>query len=117
VRKKTMPSPKKGKAGNKILRTPVKDIAPEEQIVGAPLVGKVKSYDARRREMTLALEEPLSAGDALRVKGKDTDLSQRVERLCVGKVCVQSALAGELVTVSVADRVRAGDAVYKVRSS
>ncbi len=98
-------------------RTPVTDISPDEQIVGAPLLGKVVKYDAKSREMTLSLEEPLSAGDALRVKGKETDLSQRAERLCVGGRCVQSAMAGETVAVSVADRVRKGDAVYKVRSS
>jgi hypothetical protein len=106
---------KKAKAALK--RTPVSDIAPEEQIVGAPLLGKVAAYDAKKREMTLSLEEPLSAGDALRVKGRETDLSQRVERLCVGGRCVQSAMAGETVAVSVADRVRKGDAVYKVRTS
>ena len=100
-----------------VRRTPISEISPDEQIVGAPLVGKVRDYNARRREMTLRLEEPLSTGNALRVKGRDTDLSQRVERLCIGKHCVQSAMPGETVSVSVADRVRAGDAVYKVRSS
>ena len=101
----------------KVLRTPVTDISPDEQIVGAPLLGKVREYDARRREMVLTLEESLSAGDALRVKGRETDLSQRAERLCVAGRCVQSAMAGESVSVTVADRVRKGDAVYKVRTS
>lgn len=109
MNKKKLPKP--------LRRTPVSAISPDEQIVGAPLVGKVLRYDARRREITLRLEEPLSAGDALRVKGRDTDLSQRVERLCIGKHCVQSAMPGETVNLSIADRVRAGDAVYKVRSS
>lgn len=109
-----MPSSKTPKT-KPIRRTPVSTISPDEQIVGAPLVGKVRAYDARRREMTLPLEEPLSAGDAVRVKGRDTDLSQRIERLSIGKRCVQSAMPGEIVRVSVADRVRAGDAVYKVR--
>lgn len=98
-------------------RTPITGISPDEQIVGAPFLGKVRAYDAKKNEMTILLEEPLSAGDALRVKGRDTDLSQRVERLCVGKRCMQSALAGETVVCSVADRVRVGDAVYKVRTS
>lgn len=96
-------------------RTRVEDIAPEEQIVGAPLVGKVRGYDAKTREITLELEEALTVGDGVRVKGRATDLIQRVERLRVGRRSVQSALAGETVQVEVADRVRAGDAVYKVR--
>lgn len=115
-----MPSPKPAKKPRKaapIRRTPVTGISPDEQIVGAPFLGKVKAYDAKRNEMTIRLEFPVSTGDALRVKGKDTDLSQRVERLCVGKRCVQSALAGETVACSVADRVRVGDAVYKVRGT
>ena len=97
-------------------RTPVSGISPDEQIVGAPFLGKVRAYDAKKNEMTILLEEPISAGDALRVKGRETDLSQRVERLTVGKRCVQSALSGETVICSVADRVRVGDAVYKVRA-
>jgi hypothetical protein len=96
-------------------RTRVEDIAPEEQIVGAPLLGKVRTYDAKTREITLDLEEALTVGDGVRVKGRATDLIQRVERLRVGARGVQSALAGETVHVEVADRVRPGDAVYKVR--
>lgn len=114
-----MPSsklPKKQTKTKPLLRTPASGISPDEQIVGAPFLGKVRSYDAKKHEMTIVLEVSLSAGDALRVKGRDTDLSQRVERLTVGKRCVQSALSGETVTCSVADRVHVGDAVYKVRS-
>jgi len=108
---------KKARPTAPLHRTPASGISPDEQIVGAPFLGKVRAYDAKKSVMTILLEEPLSAGDALRVKGKETDLSQRVERLCVGKRCVQSALPGETVLCSVADRVRVGDAVYKVRSS
>ncbi len=98
-------------------RTPVEEIAPEEQIVGAPMLGKVAAYDARARTMTLTLEEALTVGDGVRVKGRTTDLTQRVERLSVEGRCVQSALPGETAAVDVADRVKIGDAVYKVRSS
>ena len=51
----------------------------------------------------------------MRVKGRSTDLTQRVERLRVGRRRVQSAMPGETVLVEVADRVRPGDAAYKVR--
>ena len=98
-------------------RTRVEDISPEEQIVGAPLLGKVKAYDAKTREITLHLEEALTVGDGVRVKGRATDLIQRVERLIVARRCVQSALAGETVQLEVADRVRPGDVVYKVRAA
>jgi hypothetical protein len=106
---------KKSAAPRAPRRTRIEDIAPEEQIVGAPLLGKVKAYDVKTREISLELEEPLTVGDGVRVKGRSTDLIQRVERLRVGRRAVQSALAGEAVQVEVADRVRPGDAVYKVR--
>jgi hypothetical protein len=98
-------------------RTPVTDIAPEEQIVGAPLLGKVRAYDEKSRRMTLLLEEPLSAGDLVRVKGRETDLTQPVERMLVGRSPASSARDGELVSIEAADRVRPGDAVYKVRAA
>ena len=98
-------------------RTPIEDISPEEQIIGAPFLGKVLSYDAKTREVTLDLEEAVTVGDGVRVKGRATDLIQRVERLRVGRRSVQSALAGETVELEVADRVRPGDAVYKVRAA
>jgi hypothetical protein len=115
--RKKKQSPKKAAPARPPRRTPVEDIAPEEQIIGAPLLGKVKAYDPKTREITLELEEPLTVGDGVRVMGRATDLTQRVERLRVARRGVQSALAGEIVQLEVADRVRPGDAVYKVRSA
>ena len=98
-------------------RTPVEDIAPEEQIVGAPLLGKVRAYDEKTREMLLILEVPISVGDGVRVKGRHTDLIQKVDRIRVGRRAVQSALPGETASIEVADQVRSGDAVFKVPSA
>ena len=98
-------------------RTPIEDIAPEEQIVGAPLMGKVRAYDERSREMHLILEIAISIGDGVRIKGRHTDLIQRVERIRVGRRSVQSALPGESASIEVADPVRPGDAVFKVPSA
>lgn len=95
-------------------KTPVWAISPDEQIVGAVLLGKVRKYDPAEGAMTLVLEAPLSVGDSIRVKGSSTDLTQKVERLVVGKQAVQSAIAGETALLAVADRVREGDAVYKL---
>ena len=98
-------------------RTPVEEISPEEQIVGAPLLGKVRTYNDKTREMLLVLEVPLSVGDGVRVKGRVTDLIQRVEMIRIGRRSVQSALPGENAAVEVADSVQTGDAVYKVRTA
>lgn len=118
---RTKKAPKRGSPAAKAkaaapapARTPIWDIAPEEQLVGALLLGKVRAYDAKTGEMKLLLEEPLSAGAALRVKGRATDLTQRAEHIRVGRRSVQSALAGETAFVEVADAVRPGDAVWKL---
>ncbi|OGR96142.1 MAG: hypothetical protein A2V88_00145 [Elusimicrobia bacterium RBG_16_66_12] len=67
--------------------------------------------------MLLILEVPVSVGDGVRVKGRHTDLTQRVERVRVGRRSVQSALPGESARIEVADPVRPGDAVFKVPSA
>lgn len=98
-------------------RTPVEDLAPEQTIVGAPFLGKVILFDPKTRELELELEEGLTVGDGIRVKGRTTDLTQRVERLRAAGRSVQSALPGEVVRVEAADKVRPGDAAYKVRAA
>jgi len=95
-------------------RTPITAISPEQQIIGAVLLGKVRHYFAKARVMTLVIEAPLAVGDTIRVKGHTTDLTQRVERIELEHEGVPSVSAGEEVALSVADRVREGDAVYKL---
>lgn len=95
-------------------RTPVADISPEEQIVGAVFLGKVRGFASELGMMSLVLEAPLAAGDTIRVKGKETDLTQKIGRLEVEGESAQSAAPGDGVSVSVADQVFAGDAVYKL---
>ncbi len=105
---------KKKKTPQEVRRTPVAEIAPEQQIVGALFLSKVREYDPERALGALLLEAPLSVGDSIRIKGAETDLTQKVERMLVGRSGVQSAAAGELVRVRVASAVRQGDAVYKL---
>lgn len=98
----------------RIPKTPVSDISPEEAIVGAVFLGKVQAYSPDLGMMSLVLEAPLAAGDGMRIKSKTTDLTQRVERMEVEGGSAQSADAGEAVSIAVADKVKEGDAVYKI---
>lgn len=97
-----------------IPKTPVWQISPEEQIVGAPFLGKVKLYNDDAGIITLVLEAALAAGDMIRIKGRLTDLTQRVERMKADGETVQSASPGETVAIQIANPARVGDAVYKV---
>ena len=95
-------------------KTPISEISPDEHIVGAVFLGKVRKYAAKPPSLTVILEAALAVGDGIRVKGADTDLTQKVEHLSVGRQSVQSAVAGETAVVEVADSVKEGDAVYKL---
>lgn len=106
-------SPKK-QAVKIVPKTPVWKISPEEQIIGAPLLGKVRRYDQKTGCISLTLEAPLALGDGIRIKGKTTDLTQRVERMQAQDGQVQSAAPGERVRIEVADRACVGDAVYRL---
>ena len=105
---------KKSKGVLTVPKTPISAIAPEQQIVGATFLGKIKDYYARQGAATLVLEAALSVGETIRVKGFTTDLTQKVDHLEVNRSSVPSAVAGEGVGVKLADRARVGDAVYKI---
>ncbi|MBI5882519.1 MAG: hypothetical protein HZB91_05380 [Elusimicrobia bacterium] len=95
-------------------RTPISSITAEQQIVGAVFLGKVINYYSHLKVAILVLEAPLAVGDTIRVKGHTTDLTQRIDSLQVAYQSVQSASAGEGVGLKLADRVRTGDAVFKI---
>src|SRR5579883_2379104 len=103
-----------GKRKTAAPKTRVADMSLEQVIIGAQFLGKVDQFFMKIGVATLVLESPLALGDTIRVKGHTTDLTQRVEKLEVDHENVQSAAAGEAVGVQVADRVRPGDAVYKL---
>jgi hypothetical protein len=113
-KKSTKTKPKTKPATLRVPKTPVSEISPEQAIIGATFLGKVQGFYAQIGVATLTLEAPLAVGDGIRVKGHTTDLTQRVEKLEVDHETVQSAAAGEGVGVLLADRVRIGDAVYKL---
>jgi hypothetical protein len=111
--KKKPEKAKKSPAPGAPPKTPVSEITADQQIVGAVFLGKVKDYFSEPGAIFLILEASLSLGDTLRIKGHTTDLTQKVESLQVNRVNVQSAVAGDPVSIKVADRARIGDAVYK----
>lgn len=95
-------------------KTPTSAITPEQQIVGATFLGKIRDYYSHVGVITLVLEAPLAAGDTIRIKGHTTDLTQKVEHMEINRVSAPSAVAGEGVGIKVADKARIGDAVYKI---
>jgi hypothetical protein len=78
-------------------------------------VGVVKDYFARIGVAAMDITAAgVKIGDHLRIKGHTTDFNMVVESLQVEHAQVGEVGAGASVGTKVPDRVRAGDAVFKV---
>jgi len=78
------------------------------------IVGKVSGFFARPVVAGIELTAPLSVGDRIRIKGHTTNLELTVDSMQIDNVNVTAAQAGDSIGIKVPDRVRAGDAVYKI---
>jgi len=81
---------------------------PEEE------VGKVSDFFARPVVAGIELTGTLKVGDKLHIKGHTTDMEFIVDSMQIDNVNVAEARAGDSVGIKVADRVRRGDAIYRV---
>ena len=59
-------------------------------------------------------EEGLKVGDTIHVQGHTTDLTEQVASMQMDRTAIEEAKVGDDVGIKVKDRVRKGDAVYKV---
>ncbi len=78
------------------------------------LIGRVKHYYSHLGVAVLELDDGLQVSDAIHLRGHTTDLKQRVESLEIDKRQVLSVGPGAEVALKVGERVREGDAIYKV---
>ncbi|MGM0653204.1 MAG: translation elongation factor-like protein [Bacillota bacterium] len=78
------------------------------------LIGRVTHYFGKISVAIIQLEEPLKAGERIAVVGSTTDLEQDVKSMQVEHENIKEAKAGDLVGLEVKDKVREGDAVYKL---
>lgn len=77
-------------------------------------VGKVTHFFGRIGVAAFALTETIRMGDTIRIRGRTTDLTQRVESMQIAHKAVSEARPGEDVAIKVNDRVRVDDGVYKI---
>lgn len=78
------------------------------------MIGVVADFFARPVVAAIELTAPLKVGDRIHIKGHTTDLEQTVDSMQVNNAPVTEAKAGEGVGVKLTNRVRKGDAVYKI---
>ncbi len=78
------------------------------------LIGKIAHYYAKIGVAVIDLEDDLSVGDEISIEGSSTNVKQNVESMQVEHENIETAKAGDSVGMKVIDRVREGDAVYKI---
>lgn len=78
------------------------------------LVGTITHYFGRIGVAVVRLRAPISVGDMLRIRGKATDFTQKLESMQIQHQPVNAAGSGDEVAIKVESRVREGDEVYKV---
>jgi len=78
------------------------------------IIGTVSDFFAHPVVAGIELTASLKAGDKIHIKGHTTDLELVVDSMQIDNVNVSQAKAGDSVGIKVDERVRRGDAVYKV---
>ena len=77
-------------------------------------VGRVDKYFRKVGVAALELTEAITIGDTLRFSGSTTNFEMKVESMQIEHEVVESAAAGSDVGISVPERVRRSDTVYRV---
>jgi len=85
---------------------------PEEK----QLIGKITHYFAKIGVAVVDLQDNLSVGDKISIEGGTTNITQNVESMQIEHKEITSAKKGDSIGMKVVDRVREGDAVYKIVS-
>ena len=78
------------------------------------VIGKVSDFFAHPVVAGIELTGTLKSGDRIHIKGHTTDMELTVDSMQIDNVDVAEAKAGDSVGIKVSERVRRGDAVYKV---
>lgn len=86
----------------------------EEKMGEEVLVGRVTHVFSRIGVAVVKLTGTMRVGDAIRIRGKNSDLTQKVESMQIQHKAVLEAKPGEEVGLRVEGKVREGDGVYIV---
>jgi translation elongation factor EF-1alpha len=77
-------------------------------------VGKVMDFFARPVVAGIDMTGTIKVGDKIHIKGHTTDIEMVISSMQIDNKDVELANKGDSVGIKVPDRVRPGDAVYKV---
>ena len=77
-------------------------------------IGTVDHFFSNISVGMIKLTDALKVGDKIRIKGKSSELVQDISSMQIDRVPAHEAKAGDLISIKVDQKVRPGDAVYKV---
>lgn len=77
-------------------------------------IGEVTHYFGKINVAVIKLGKGIKLGDTVQFVGKNTDFSQEVNSMQIEHEAVTEAAAGAEVAMKVQDRVRSGDAVFRL---
>lgn len=80
------------------------------------LIGTVSDFFPRPVVAGINLHGEVKIGDKIKIMGHTTQLEFMVDSMQINNAVVQQARAGDSVGIKVPERVRRGDAVYKIAS-
>ena len=78
-------------------------------------VGEVVKFFAKPCVAAIKITDgEVKIGDAIRIIGHTTDITNILESMEIDNQKVEKAVAGDFIGIKVSDRVRQGDEVFKV---
>jgi translation elongation factor EF-1alpha len=77
-------------------------------------VGRVSHFFGKINVAIIEVNDTISVGDQIFIKGPTTDIEQTVDSMEIEHEKVQQAKAGQSIGMKVNTRVRENDIVYKI---
>ncbi len=85
-----------------------------KKITKEKLIGKVVHYFNKAKVAVVKLKAPLAVDEKIRIKGGETDFTQKVKSMEVDKKKIKKAKAKQEVGLKVSNKAREGYKVFKV---
>lgn len=76
-------------------------------------IGRVTHYFGHLSVAAVTLDQPVSVGDRIHIRGHSTDLQQTVASMEIDRAAVERAGPGDDVAIKVDDHVREHDLIYR----
>lgn len=76
-------------------------------------IGVVEVYYKEPGVAAIILEDELKTGESIRIKGKKTDMSIKVNEINIDYDSVEKASKGDVIGISVPEEVYEGDEVFR----